>query len=215
MFSEDYIVRLIRQAMQVISRVLLLRREERYPEAYQALDQMLEEVTGMPAGMFKLLDDEAVYSALQVAGELDVDRLLIVADLLAAEGEVAIAQKMDDAGQSSLQRSLKFYLEAFFYHLGETTSTVQPLEALERILPTIDRSRLAPDMLLSLLSYDEMTGQYGRAGNWLGLMAGNPETAAEAGVVSREFYQRLLERPDSDLDAGGITRQEVVDRLRM
>lgn len=209
MFSDDYILRLIRQATQVIARVLLLKQEQRYPESHEALDQMLEEVTGMPAGLFKLLDDEAVYAALRDGDELDIDRLVIAADLLAADGDLLAEQGRDVDAQVSLRRALTFYLEAFFSLKDGEKNPVSRFDSIDRLLPSIAWDGLTPDMLFSLFSYDELTEQYARAHGWLEMLAQIPETEQEAGREKQDYYHRLLGLPDSALEAGGTSRQEI------
>ena len=110
MFSEDYIIRMVRQHTAVFASIIGLKSAGQYQEALQDIDQALEQLLGMDAVIFRLLDDESQYSLLMKNEVLDLEKLGIIADLFKEEGDI---QKLQDQNYECINcyiRSLHYYL---------------------------------------------------------------------------------------------------------
>lgn len=188
MFSEDYIMRMIRAATAVIAKALNLRSAGAYREAHESIDVFLEEVVGLQASLFKMLDDEAAFELLTTDEGLDIDRAVIAADLMQADGDIYAEEGNAPLAQQSYQRALSLYLEAFF--ATDPGENAAPLQKLETLMPRLDVEALTPEQLFSLLAYDELLGNYPRAESWLLALTRRPDAPPEAEEELRAFRER-------------------------
>ena len=112
MLTEDYIMRMINQAIAALVAIAGFKKAGQYEQSRQAIDQALEQLIGLRADLVRRLDDHAILQALTRQDNLDVDRLALVAELLKEEGEILAAQGDRAAAQASWLRGLNFLLPA-------------------------------------------------------------------------------------------------------
>jgi tetratricopeptide (TPR) repeat protein len=112
MFTEDYILRMINQAMAVLLYMLHLKQAGQYQQALEASDTALETLLGLRASLLKQLDDEKMLGMLTTGDELDVQRTALLARIFKEEGEILAEERRPDEARQAWQRALRFYLEA-------------------------------------------------------------------------------------------------------
>ncbi len=110
--SEDYLVRLISQAVAALHIIAGLRAAQQYKEAQQKVDEALEGQLGLRASLLKELDDERLKEMLTTNGTLEMERFLLVADLFRELAELAQLRGDDVAFRRDGRRALGFYQEA-------------------------------------------------------------------------------------------------------
>jgi len=111
MFTEDYLMRIINMAIAALMTAVGLRKAGKYPEALQAVQQAIEQVTTLPANLVDQMEDGNILSLLVAQGQLDVGRLAILAELYQEQGE--ILYRLDQSVQARLAfaHALRFLLE--------------------------------------------------------------------------------------------------------
>ncbi len=212
MFSEDYLMRMINLAVAALVRLIGLKREGRYPEALEAVDQGLELLTGLKPDLVRRLDDASLYKTLSPQGRLDLDRLALVADLFAQEGEILAAQGRRAESLESSSRALAYYMEA-----GFNTETPQPGaydDKIETLLAQSGAEDLPDGLLWSLFCYFEQSTAYARAEETLLRLAARPSAEAAIRPEVSAFYQRLVEKSPDELAAGGLSAAQVRERRK-
>ncbi len=112
MLTEDYLMRMINQAIAALLKATGLKKSGKYEEALQALDQAFEQLSGLPANVLKQLDDASLLTALSPQGQVDVGRLAVLADLFKEEGEILDLLGRSAAATASAERALRLILEA-------------------------------------------------------------------------------------------------------
>jgi len=86
---------------------------------------------GLDANLAKQLDDSTLLGMLTFQEQLDVDRLLVLAEIYREEAEVYTTQGQPDICRSMLLSSLRFYLEATLAVEGEPgPELINKIEAL-------------------------------------------------------------------------------------
>jgi hypothetical protein len=210
--TEDYLMRQINLALAVLARALGLKTAGQYQAAHTVLDQMLEELFGLHAGLIKQLDDRSLFDALTSQGTLDNDRLMIAAELFLEKGELFELQKNDPESYWQRLRALNFYLEAALS--GGPANFPDPREKIQALSAKLDSHALPAETLFSLFSYHELAGDYARAGQLLDRLAALPSLQEEMLGERAAFYGRLVEKSDSELARGNLTRAEVEARLK-
>ena len=212
MYTEDFILRMINQAVAVLLQIAGFRQAKQYQQAQQAIDQSLEQLLGLRADLLKQLDDDVIFRMLTLQGHLDIERVLVVAELFKAEGDILADQNRMVESQQKYLRALIFYLEANLsdQNISPPTKLVEQVEWLvsqAAILPLPD------DVQWSLFNYYERSANYAKAEATLAELARRPGLDADLQPELILFYQRLLALPPADLARVQLDREQVQDKL--
>ncbi len=211
MFTEDYVLRMINQAVAFLLKIAGLKRAGNYQEAQQAVDQALEQLLGLRADLIKLLDDEDILKILTQQDRLDIERLALVADLFQEEGDILAAQGQTAESRKSYLRSLLYHLET---GLDETDQPSKELPAeIDVLVQKLGSLDLPDDMLWVLFCYYERTGAYSKANDAITKMADRPHLSESIRPELVAFYERLLKKPASELFNGGVDRGQIEGKL--
>ncbi len=151
MLTEDYIMRMISQALAVLLTALGLKKAGKYDEALQSFDQAIETLLGLNAHLVSQLDDGMLLDKLTFLGRLDVERLLVLADIYREQAEVYNTLGQTENGQFASQRSLRLYLETGLASQAELDhELVQKIEGLRK---NLDPLRLPVETRLATQDY--------------------------------------------------------------
>lgn len=231
MFTEDYILRMINQALAVLLKALGLRKKGQYAEAHQEVDLALELVTGLRALLLYQMDDEGLVELLvpkvddiQSLSGAFYERLWVTADLLREKGEIFAAQGLADESTAFSLRAFYLFLEASFVAQDLHLLDKQPRPPANEIHQLRNRLQVVPlpqHIALALFAYDEATGQYASAMRDLQqLLDRQPDPLDNRSLPRRElldegrdFYLRLLQKTDVELNQGGVERLSVEKAL--
>jgi tetratricopeptide (TPR) repeat protein len=151
MLTEDYIMRMINQVLAVFLQALGLKKAGLLDEALQVFDQALEILLGIRPNLVKQLEDRQLLALLTFQNKLDVDRLLVLADIYREEGEVYALLRQPEQVLFAAQRSLRLYLEACL--ATETNPTPELAQKIETQRSRLSASDLAVETRLALMDY--------------------------------------------------------------
>lgn len=209
--SEDYLFRIISQALRALAAIAGLKVAKQYQEAEQLINDALEGLFGLRADLLKQLDDARLLEMLTVQDNLDLQRLALAADLFKEEGEILTAQGDQAGGARSTLRALNFYLESALD--GPAQIEAELASKISALTTSLQSTALPQETLFNLFNFYEKIGQFRPAEMALAQLEasapGNEDLAGEF----YDFYQRLLEKPDAVLTAGGMDRAEIEAKL--
>jgi len=184
MLSEDYIMRMINQVLALFLQALGLKKAGQLSEALQAFDQAVESLLGLRANLAKHLEDRQLLTLLTFQDKLDVDRLLVLADIYHEEGEVHALLGQPEQSQFAAQRGLRLYLEAALAtEANLTLEIVQKIEAQRSGLSVPD---LPVETRLALLDYIDR------------LLASGEDFLAAAGLARPDLQASLASLDSED-----------------
>jgi hypothetical protein len=212
MLSEDYLVRQIMQFVSVIAKVVGLKMSGQYQVALEVIDQSLGELLGINADMAKLLDDESLYKVLTINEVLDLERLIIIAELFKEKGDILDLQKHKLESDNCYLRSLNYYLI-----ISSNKQPSKPYELSQKINELILRLvnyDLPEKTILDLFCYYENEGEYAKAENILAILINRPKGNADLRDEMISFYQRLLLKNQKELSAGGMNKKQIRLKLK-
>ena len=150
MFREDYVRRMIEQATAVVTAILGLTRIDRYPEALAEVDSALQRFLGLRLGLVAALPASELVAMLRWGEHLDIGKVVVLAELLQAEGDIYGAQHQAAEAQARYCKALEVLLEGAF-EAEQYLPAMQPhVAALQHRL---DTATTPPDLLEWLAHY--------------------------------------------------------------
>ncbi len=212
MLTEDYVMRMLNQALAVLLKIAGFKQAGQYKQAQQAIDQELEELLGLKADLVWRLDDEAMLRALTINDQLDVVRLEIISDLFREQGEINAAQGRVNESRESFRRALMGYLEVGL--ASESNENNIPLnQKIDGLLQTLGQTNLSEDTLWALFCYADQSGDFDEAERALADLAARPGVIADLRPEIIAFYERLLALPPDELSHRGLDRVQFEQKL--
>jgi hypothetical protein len=211
MLTEDYIMRMINQALVVLRRILQMKATGQHQQALQEIEQALEQLLGLKTELVKHLDDESIFETLTHNEKLDTDRLFLVAELFKEEGEILAELGRVAESTFSRIRALNFYLEVALD--GNLERFPPPHEKISDLLQKLDGVVLEPATKYPLYIYYEQENQYAAAEHTLTDLANEPDLVSEALNELRSFYERLLEKSAEELAESGFSGAQIREKL--
>lgn len=151
MFREDYVRRMVEQAMTVVTAILGLTRLQRYPEALAEVDRGLQRFVGLNLSLVTALPAGELVAMLRWGERLDIGKAVVLAELLQAEGDIYSAQLLSGEAQARYLKSLELLLEVAF-EAEPNLAAVQPRVAALR--QRLDPVVLPPDVMEWLAHYE-------------------------------------------------------------
>jgi hypothetical protein len=143
MFREDYIVRMIAQAATAITYLLGLAGQRRYPEALAEVDKALNFHLGLNLSLVTALPASGLVDLARQGEMLEVGKLVVLADLLQAEGDIYAAQGQTAEAAERHAKALELYLEVSVTGENARAALAERVSALAAKLPP---GALAPDV---------------------------------------------------------------------
>jgi tetratricopeptide (TPR) repeat protein len=212
-YSTDYIKRMLEQFGEFLLALKQLLQEDRQEEARARIDLAYREALGLdPAFARDAPDDYLILTA--TAGRVgDVDKSLVLADLLTVDGDWHQAQGEYDIALQCYCKATNVVTEALLLQpFGTPREHIECIDALADRLDLVDG--VPPETRDRLFRYHERIGRFADAEDDLfEMLDADPrnDDLVDRGV---EFYERLLRLKDHDLLLGGLPREEVQEGLR-
>jgi len=211
MFSEDYIIRMIRQAIGVLARIIGLKSAGQYQEALRDIDQALELVLGMDANIIRLLDDESLYKILTKNEGLDLEKLELLADLFKEEGDIQKLRGQNIESINCYFRSLNYYLMISIN--SENSHPMDISQKINELLQKLEPHDFSGTTLLNLFCNYENAGEFAKAEAMLSRLAARNDSEVNVVDEMESFYERLLEKNPKELAAGGMSQTQIQNKL--
>lgn len=161
MFSEDYILRMINQAVAALVAILRHKKAGEYREAEQTLDQALEQLLGLRADLAHQMDEAGLLDLLTERGELDTARLAVLADLYKEAGDIHLALGRPAESRLDYARALRFYLEVALASREDLSE--EPVRKIDELHQALAEHELPVETQLALYDLYEFLSQKNEA----------------------------------------------------
>jgi len=186
MFTEDYLMRIINQAIAAFMIAVGLRKAGKYSEARQMIEQAIQQLTTLSASLIDQMDDASILSMLTTNGQLDTGRLAILGDLYQEEGTIFFKLDQPVPGIFAYKRALRFILEVVL--ADDSYLSPESMAKVETLVHKLKQDPLPIDTQLALSDY------YRR------LLDKDDQTLA-AGGLSRKQIDQALARLQNQIDS--------------
>lgn len=128
MMQKDYLLRIAEQLGAIVARILHLRETKDYNGALTLIDDILKQALGFSSTFINSVSDEMLLAMLTSFDMLDIEKCLLVAALLKAEGDIYVDQGDFDTSYYSYLKSLHLFLAVLF-----SESTINDPELFSQI----------------------------------------------------------------------------------
>jgi hypothetical protein len=213
MIRRDYILRMLEDFFEVLSRIRALQKSERWGEACLAADKEFQQLVGAgPQAIVHLSETELLARLIKGEPSQAVrEKTLMLATLLKEAGDISCGQTRDAEGRS-------FYLKGLHLLLGilEREQVFDFPEFVPRVdafLQVLSDAPLPITTQGMLMQHFERIGEFAKAEDVLfSMIEAQPGNLAllSFGVA---FYQRLLGKSNDVLQAGNLPRVELESGL--
>jgi tetratricopeptide (TPR) repeat protein len=151
--QKDYILRIAEDVGRALAQIIYHQEIRDYQGALSLIDEVLKQSVGMGAGFIHAVSEETLLAMLTVLGVLDLEKALLIAKLLKAEGDIYEEQGNPDAAYESYLISLNLLLEIVLRddHLHDLHVSPE----VEDLLGKLDADELPPTTRHLLLRYYE------------------------------------------------------------
>jgi hypothetical protein len=214
MIRRDYILRMIEEFMQSLSRLRSLKQAQDWGGANEELDAEFKKLLGDGAEAVGRLSETDLLARLMQEGPTHLmhEKTLMLTTLLTEAGDVAAAENRDAESRDCYLKALHLLLEILARdEVFECPAFVPKVEMLHERL----RDQPLPlRTLAALMQHHERAGAFAKAEDELfGMFEVEPNNDAlkDFGI---QFYQRLLAKSDEALTAGNLPREEVEAGLK-
>jgi hypothetical protein len=212
MLRQDYIIRQIEQLVRFVARLLRLLKQQSAQQAGDEIDLGLRNLSGLSLELIKTLSLRGLLDMMRSGDKTDVFRSLAVAELLNIHAEVCQRRGADRAALTARVKALTLYMEALisFRH----PALAEPEIRAQELIGLLSEVELPRDTAIRICRYYLAIGRFADAEDLLFEMietgTGGSATVTE-GVA---MLEGLLERSDSELEAGNLPRDEVEEALQ-
>jgi tetratricopeptide (TPR) repeat protein len=214
MMQKDYILRLMQQFSRVLMQILHLRETKDYEGALTYIDDIFRQTLGFSSDLINSVPDETLLAMLTSFDILDIEKCLLVAHLLKAEGDIYVDQGDFDTSYYRYLKSLHLFLTILLLSGDDITDPDIFLE-IEGLLNKLEDYEIPMKIKSQLFRYYERVGQYSKAEDILFEVIEADSDESEADLVERgiAFYERLLKKKDMELASGNFSREEAREGL--
>ena len=211
MLTEDYIARIIQQAVAALAQAIGLRKSGQNLEALEVIQTALQGLFGIPSSLLHQLEYSSILDTMTREGTIDLDMVSVAADLFREAGLIYESLGQPARAESSNTRALHLFLELAFMDIDsvsdelnqkiiDTQQSIGKLLELETTSGLFYYHRYKQNQVQALEALDWMLEHSATL---------DPESVEEI----RDYLHSLLEKPGFELQAEEIDRQEVKTRV--
>jgi len=203
--QQDWLLRMIAQLSTFVMGIKRLREQKQWTEVHEQIGEGIGRFVGLNASLVHAISEDDLIQLLSTRGGVDLDRWWALAELLREEG-LALEEQGDTAGaERAFSKSLRLSLEVL-HETDEVPSYLNVTE-LEAVISRMQDRDLSRTTRLALIEYLVTTGRLDQAENVALWALDGPDMRAPADA--RAFYESLRPKSDDELEAGGLSREEV------
>ena len=210
MLEKDYIMRMIQQLSIVLAKIIFNKEIKNYEQALLEIDKSLNSLLGINRNKVAEMTENELFDYLDKIDGEKAEKYFVLAELLREEGEICELNNRGDFLTSFYyEKAFTFYIQAFRYN---DTCPGENLLKLKFVAEKLLADELYEEKISSKwFLYYERIGQNNNAEDVLFHLL--DDGFLELKSKGREFYNRLLQKADKELESGGLSRQEIRESL--
>jgi hypothetical protein len=209
MVRRDYILRMIEEFFQALSRIKSLKGGQQWQEANAGINGEFQRLMGIDAETVAQLSETELLAHI-VRGEPTLavrEKTLMMATLLKEAGDLLTEQRREEEGRKSYLKGLHLLLDTL--GRGEVFECPKFVPKVEEFVVALGESVLPLETQARLMQHYERTGEFAKAEDALFAMLDVEPQNAPLLELGISFYRRLENQSDVRLNDGNLPRAEV------
>jgi hypothetical protein len=208
MITEDYFLRMINQLAYVLASVLKQMKLKRFDEALEEIQASSKQLLGMDLRLLTTLSDTEFIRLLSLGERFDVEKCVVIGELLKAVGDVREQQGREDDAFPLRSTALSLLLELSGEEYG--TLPQEYYAEVTALMQKLASAELPLRMKKKVFRYYEKMGKFDKAEDVLFEIVDEDVTFADEGTA---YYDRLRAKTDEQLRQGNLPREELEDSM--
>jgi hypothetical protein len=115
MTQKDYVLRIAEDVGRALAQIIYHKEIHDYQGALSLIDELFKQAVGAGSGFIHAISEETLLAMLTLLGILNVEKALMIATLLKAEGDIYEDQGNADEAYYSHLKSLNLFLEIWLH----------------------------------------------------------------------------------------------------
>jgi hypothetical protein len=206
---RDYVLRMIQDFFEVLSRIQSLKKNQHWREAGIEIDEEFRRLVGSGAESVAGLSETELLACL-IRGEptqIVHTKTLLLASLLLEAGDVANEQGRFEAGRSRYLKGLHLLLQE--EARGEVSDWPDFVPKIEVFAKALSDAPVPLATHAMLMHHYERIGEFAKAEDSLFAMLDTDSANPNLIEFGLAFYERLRHQTDTALKAGALPRPEI------
>jgi hypothetical protein len=208
MIRSDYIMRMVEMLVSVLKKVFNLKGEQKYDEAMIELEAASKKITGIDLKLAAALNvNDLLY--LMNSPDLDAGKCLVASELFGEYGEISELKGNAAQSENFYLKSLRLMMEALATGLIPEPEKYYP--RADDLISKTKKFNYDNELMKKLIIFYERKGEYANAENIIFELLEMNETGGKD--IVKNFYNRLLGKPDEELLKGNLSKEEIEESL--
>ena len=196
---------LIARMAEVLPRLAVLKKEQRYKEAIDEINETVRTELGFSPRFVKGVTDGDLLGMFR-SGLLTPEQAAALAKLLKERADINFALGERNNWQIRTVKALTLYIEAF--DKTQESAFRGYYSDIDELVANLGDRALPDATRRKLFAYYEVVHKYSKAEDLLfETLEASP--SAEWVDAGRQFYERLAAKSDAELTAGNLPREEL------
>ena len=204
MIERDYFMRMIHQLAQAVAKVLGFSQLRQYQKGLEEVQLSSKQLLGMDLRMLTTLSDEEFVRLFALGHRFDVEKCVVVGELLRTVGDVKEQEGNDAERFHCYSTSLSLFLELVIRESGILPK--EYFDKIELLIGKVSSYEIPLQLKRKLFRYYETIGRFDVAENVLFEIVEQQPAFAGEGL---KFYDRLRTKADEELEGANLPRDEV------
>jgi hypothetical protein len=219
--KQDFLMRLVEQLRGLLPYILDLVKAGNYDEAHAVIDQAVRELVGIGTDGLVHLPDAVILDRLQADNATAwEDKCLFLTAVLVEEADILMKEGVDLSDGRAHARYLKALNLLLILAMSgsEADDLADIVPDVDQIVLALTDSHLPGQTCENLILYYEERGDYTAVEDTLFDWLENTPIELRADgsnpwQTGLDIFERLNQKTEAQLEAGGLTREEVAMAL--
>jgi len=212
MFEEkDYIMKMIQQFTSAIARVMGLKAEDKIEESQEVLTDTLKDFTGLNQDVLEALPYEILIHKVSGGRQTNTAKGLVLAELLNQQADIYEIKGEISEARNVYSKSLNIVINVILN--GDNSVMEQNQDKVNVLIDKIGRFDVSKESKLLLFQYYDLTKSYAKAEDVLFQLMDNTEANNDLLAKGIAFYERLINKDQTELERGNLPIDEVLEGL--
>lgn len=208
MIKNDYLTTKMKELSEIITKVLKSNNLNELVESRQMVNEAFKKLLGLNSELASSLSYNDLMKLVGAYESAEAIKFVILAQLLKLDADMNKAEGEAIRSFNIYIKSLNVYINAV---LLDTDCLEEGQEIIDKIICEIEEYELPKDSRVLLVKYFEIINKFDKAEDMLFELLEDTDNEEDIIEVGVNFYEKLLEKSEEELENGNLPLEEVQD----